>query len=119
MAGRVKDAWWLVRELGLQAAFPDAEALYRRHTLRSLAARQRWAAATALCAGDVELQVRVRVMVLRPPRPWTGGSAGAATALCTSDAELQLCGGSLGREVEMAEQLHVQPGLPIALDKRY
>ena len=56
-AGRVKDAWWLVRELGLQAAFPDAEALYRRHTLRSLAERQRWAAATAVCAGDAELQV--------------------------------------------------------------
>ncbi len=57
-AGRAKDAWWLVREMGLQARFPGAEALYRRHTLRALAERRRWGAAIAFCAGDAELEAR-------------------------------------------------------------
>ncbi|KAK9833570.1 hypothetical protein WJX81_006966 [Elliptochloris bilobata] len=80
--GRAKDAWWLVRELRLQAAYPGAEALYRRHTLRSLAERQRWAAAAAFCAGDAGLQAElIRELV----------AAG---------------------EAELAEQLHAQAGLP-------
>jgi hypothetical protein len=64
-AGRAKDAWWLVREMGLQARFPGAEALYRRHTLRALAERRRWGAAVAFCAGDAALEARPR----RAPRP--------------------------------------------------
>ena len=94
-AGRVKDAWRLVRELGLQAAFPDAEALYRRHTLRSLAERQRWAAATALCAGDAELQVRVR-LVLGHPQPWPGGSAGRPRPRSAPATPICKCGLGLG-----------------------
>lgn len=65
-AVRAKDAWWLVREFSLHARFPGAEALYRRHTLRALAERQRWNAAVAFCADDAELQACI---LLQNPTP--------------------------------------------------
>ena len=96
-AVRAKDAWWLVREFSLHARFPAAEALYRRHTLRALAERQRWNAAVAFCAGDAELQACIlshnptlTLLVHQSHIAWGRQRWSAALAFCADVAKLQV-----------------------------
>lgn len=54
---RLKPAARAVRQLGLQAEFPNIEALYRQRSLARLVGKRLWSVALSFVGSDTALQV--------------------------------------------------------------
>lgn len=85
---RLKPAARAVRQLGLQAEFPNIEALYRQRSLARLVGKRLWSVALSFVGSDIALQVRASTATTPLTACQLPGVEGQHSACLCSDLTL-------------------------------